>query len=205
MAEPALTACHECDLLQREPILPPGGVACCRRCNAVLYRDIPDSIDRGLAYALGAAILFIVANIFPIVGLEVQGTLNATSLYGAVEKIWDNDMKGVAALVFATTILIPAVEISLMLYVLLPLKFGRLPGELASILRIVQSVRPWSMTQVFILGVLVALVKLAHLAHVVPGVALWAFGGLIVLLTAAGSTFNMHEMWNLVTEKNERF
>jgi paraquat-inducible protein A len=200
-----LTACHECDLLQREPILPPGGVACCRRCNAVLYRDIPDSIDRGLAYALGAAILFIVANIFPIVGLEVQGTLNATSLYGAVEKIWDNDMKGVAALVFATTILIPAVEISLMLYVLLPLKFGRLPGELASILRIVQSVRPWSMTQVFILGVLVALVKLAHLAHVVPGVALWAFGGLIVLLTAAGSTFNMHEMWNLVTEKNERF
>jgi paraquat-inducible protein A len=200
-----LTACHECDLLQREPILPPGGVACCRRCNAVLFRDIPDSIDRGLAYALGAAILFIVANIFPIVGLEVQGTLNATSLYGAVEKIWDNDMKGVAALVFATTILIPAVEISLMLYVLLPLKFGRLPGELASILRIVQSVRPWSMTQVFILGVLVALVKLAHLAHVVPGVALWAFGGLILLLTAAGSTFNMHEMWNLVTEKNERF
>jgi paraquat-inducible protein A len=200
-----LTACHECDLLQREPILPPGGVACCRRCNAVLFRDIPDSIDRGLAYALGAAILFIVANIFPIVGLEVQGTLNATSLYGAVEKIWDNDMKGVAALVFATTILIPAVEISLMLYVLLPLKFGRLPGELASILRIVQSVRPWSMTQVFILGVLVALVKLAHLAHVVPGVALWAFGGLILLLTAAGSTFNMHEMWNLVTEKTERF
>jgi paraquat-inducible protein A len=200
-----LTACHECDLLQREPSLPPGGVACCPRCNAVLFRDIPDSIDRGLAYALGAAILFIVANIFPIVGLEVQGTLNATSLYGAVEKIWDNDMKGVAALVFATTILIPAVEISLMLYVLLPLKFGRLPGELASILRIVQSVRPWSMTQVFILGVLVALVKLAHLAHVVPGVALWAFGGLIVLLTAASTTFNMHAMWNLVTEKNERF
>jgi|SRR5215510_3258025 len=201
MAELALTACHECDLLQREPILPPGGTACCLRCNAVLFRDIPDSIDRGLAYTLGAAILFIVANIFPIVGLEVQGNLHATSLYGAVESIWNNDMEGVASLVFATTILIPAVEISLMLYVLLQLKFGRLPGELRSILRIMQSVRPWSMTQVFILGVLVALVKLAHLAHVVPGVALWAFGGLILLLTAAGSTFNMHMLWNLVTEK----
>lgn len=200
MTPGSLTACHECDLLQREPILPPGGVACCRRCKTVLFRDIPDSIDRGLAYTLGAAILLIVANIFPIVGLEVQGNLHATSLYGAVESIWQNDMEGVAALVFITTILIPVVEISLMLYVLLPLKFGRLPGELASILRILQSVRPWSMTQVFILGVLVALVKLAHLAHVVPGVALWAFGGLILLLTAAGSTFNMHEMWNLVTE-----
>ena len=200
MTSGALTACHECDLLQREPILPPGGVACCRRCNAVLFRDIPDSVDRALAYTLGAAILFFVANIFPIVGLDVQGNLHATSLFGAVESIWNNDMVGVAALVFATTILVPAVEISLMLYVLLPLKFGRLPGELASILRIMQSVRPWSMTQVFILGVLVALVKLAHLAHVVPGVALWAFGGLILLLTASGSTFNMHEMWNLVTE-----
>lgn len=200
MTSRALTACHECDLLQREPILPPGGVARCRRCNAVLFRDIPDSIDRGLAYTLGALILFVIANFFPIVGLEVQGNLHATSLYGAVESIWNNDMEGVASLVFATTILIPAVEISLMLYVLLPLKFGRLPGEMAPILRILHSVRPWSMTQVFILGVLVALVKLAHLAHVVPGVAIWAFGGLILLLTAAVATFNTHELWNLVTE-----
>ena len=200
MTSRSLTACHECDLLQREPVLPPGGVACCRRCNAVLFRHTPDSIERGLAYTLGAAILFVVANLFPIVGLEIQGNLNATSLYGAVESIWKNDMEGVASLVFATTILIPAVEISLMLYVLLPLKFGRLPGELAAILRILQSVRPWSMTQVFILGVLVALVKLAHLAHVVPGISLWAFGGLILLLTAAVATFNTHELWNLVTE-----
>ena len=195
-----LTACHECDLLQREPILPPRGVVRCRRCNSVLFRHTPDSLDRALAYTLGAAILFIIANMFPIVGLEVQGNANATSLYGAVESIWKNDMEGVASLVFATTILIPAVEISLMLYVLVPLKFGRLPGEMSAILRILQSVRPWSMTQVFILGVLVALVKLAHLAHVVPGVALWAFGGLVLSLTAAVATFNTHELWNLVTE-----
>jgi paraquat-inducible protein A len=200
MISHALTACHECDLLQRKPILPSGGMACCRRCKAVLFRRTPNSLDRALAYTLGAAILFIIANMFPIVGLEVQGNANATSLYGAVESIWKNDMEGVATLVFATTILIPAVEISLMLYVLVPLKFGRLPGEMSAILRILQSVRPWSMTQVFILGVLVALVKLAHLAHVVPGVALWAFGGLILSLTAAVATFNTHELWNLVTE-----
>ena len=200
MTSGTLTACHECDLLQREPVLQPGGVACCRRCHAVLYRHTPDSLERGLAYTIGAAILFITANMFPIVGLEVQGNLNAASLYGAVETIWNNDMKGVASLVFATTILIPAAEISLMLYVLLPLKFGRLPMELASILRILQSIRPWSMTQVFILGVLVALVKLTHLAHVVPGISLWAFGGLIVLLTAAVANFNTHELWSLVRE-----
>lgn len=200
MSSRALTACHECDLLQREPILSPGGVACCRRCNAVLFRHIPDSVDRGLAFTLGAAILFIIANMFPIVGLEVQGIANATSLYGAVVTIWKNDMEGVASLVFVTTILIPAMEMSLMLYVLLPLKLGQVPQGLAPILRVLQSVRPWSMTQVFILGVLVALVKLQHLAHVVPGIALWSFGGLILLLTAAVASFNTHELWNMVTE-----
>ena len=200
MTSGVLTACHECDLLQREPILPPGGVACCRRCSAVLFRDIPDAVDRALAYTLGAAFLFIIANLFPIVGLEAAGIANATSLYGAVETIWKSDMEGVAALVFITTILIPAMEISLRLYVLVPLKLGHVPQGLAPILRLLQSVRPWSMTQVFILGVLVALVKLAHLAHIVPGIALWSFGGLILLLTGATVSFNTHELWSLVKE-----
>jgi paraquat-inducible protein A len=200
MTSGVLTACHECDLLQREPILPPGGVACCPRCGAVLFRDIPDSVDRALAFTLGAAFLFIISNVFPIVGLEAAGIRSATSLYGAVEMIWKNDMEVVAALVFITTILIPAVEISLRLYVLLPLKLGQVPQGLAQILRLLQSVRPWSMTQVFILGVLVALVKLVHLAHVVPGIALWTFGGLIILLTASVASFNMHELWNMVSE-----
>jgi paraquat-inducible protein A len=200
MTTRTLTSCHDCDLLQQQPSLPTGGVAHCRRCNAVLFRHTPDTVDRGLAYTLGAAILFIIANKFPIVGLEVQGIANATSLYGAVETIWKHDMEEVAALVFVTTILIPAMEMSLMLYVLLPLKLGQMPQGFAQILRVLQSVRPWSMTQVFILGVLVALVKLQHLAHVVPGIALWSFGGLILTLTAAIASFNTHELWKLVKE-----
>ncbi len=200
MTSRSLIACHECDLLQQEPDLPPGGVALCRRCNFVLFRHTPDSVDRALAFTLGAAFLFIIANLFPIVGLEAAGIKNATSLYGAVETIWKNDMEGVAALVFVTTILIPALELTLMLYVLLPLKLGQMPQGLASILRVLQSVRPWSMTQVFILGVLVALVKLVHLAHVVPGIALWSFGGLILLLTGAMASFNTHELWSMVRE-----
>jgi paraquat-inducible protein A len=198
MTPRALTACHECDLLQWEPMLPPDGIANCRRCNAVLFRQTRGSLERALAYTLGAAIFFIIANVFPIVGLEVQGIANSTSLYGAVETIWKRDMEDVAALVFVTTILIPAMEMSLMLYVLLPLKLGHVPQGLAKILRVLQSVRPWSMTQVFILGVLVALVKLQHLAHVVPGIALWSFGGLILTLTAAVASFNTHELWNMV-------
>jgi paraquat-inducible protein A len=77
---------------------------------------------------------------------------------------------------------------------------GQVPQGLAPILRVLQTVRPWSMTQVFMLGVLVSLVKLAHLAHVVPGIGLWSVGGLILLLTAAVSSFNLHDLWNLVRE-----
>src|SRR5690242_5723170 len=138
MMSRALTACHECDLLQREPTLPPDGVACCRRCHAVLFRQTPGSLERSLAYTLGAAILFIIANVFPIVGLDVQGIATATSLYGAVETIWKHGMEEVATLVFVTTILIPAMEMTLMLYVLLPLKFGHMPEGLAQILRVLQ-------------------------------------------------------------------
>ena len=56
---PSLIACHECDLLQRETVLPPGGRACCSRCGVTLYRNIPGSLDRTLAYTLSAAVFFV--------------------------------------------------------------------------------------------------------------------------------------------------
>ena len=72
-ASAELLACPECDLLQRAVELPPRAAAVCRRCGAVLYRELPDWLDRTLAYTLAAAILFVVANAFPIVVMEMQG------------------------------------------------------------------------------------------------------------------------------------
>src|SRR5689334_9662149 len=98
-----LTACHECNLLQRETLLAPGGTARCRRCGATLYSSRPNSIDRSCALTLGAIILFIVANCFPVVGLEVQGELIQTTLFGTVKALYRQDMELVAALVCFTT------------------------------------------------------------------------------------------------------
>lgn len=190
-----LIACHECDLLQRETTLPPGGTAYCRRCGAVLYRRTPDSLDKTLAYALGAAVLFIVANLYPIVGLEVQGNRTSTTLLGTVRTLYDQDMTSVAALVFITTILMPALEIGALLYMLLPLKFGRVPKELPAMFRLLQTVRPWGMVEVFMLGTIVSLAKLSHLANVLPGVALWSFGALMLLVAAAAASFDARELW----------
>lgn len=198
MSASSLIACHECDLLQREVVLPPRGAARCRRCDMVLYRNLPDSLDRTLALALAAAVLFVVANAFPIVGLDAQGNRTSTTLFGAVRTLHDDGMTSVAALVFVTTILMPAVELGAMLYMLLPLKLGRVPHGLRAMFRAVQAVRPWGMVEVFILGTLVSLAKLAHLASVVPGIALWSFAALMVLLAAIAAAFDPRSLWERV-------
>jgi paraquat-inducible protein A len=188
-------ACHECDLLQREVQLPRGGTAYCRRCGGILYRDSPDSLDRTLAFSLAAAILFLLANTFPIIGIELQGNRSAVNLFGAVYSIWNQEMKLISLLVLVTTILVPAFELAMMIYLLLPLKFQEMPPGTALILRILQSMKPWGMVEIFMLGVLVALVKLSHDFIIIPGVALWSFGGLTLMLAAVASSFNARDLW----------
>jgi paraquat-inducible protein A len=190
-----LLACPECDLLQRAVELPPRAAAVCRRCGAVLYRELPDWLDRTLAYTLGAAILFVVANAFPIVTMEMQGHHSSTTLIGAALALHRQDMTSVALLMLATTVLLPAVQIAAMLVMLLPLRFGRASPGLPELFRVVSHVRPWAMVEVFLLGALVSLAKLAHLAHLTPDVALWSFGALIVLLACAASAFDERAMW----------
>ena len=190
-----IIACHECDLLQREVPLARGGVARCRRCGGVLYRDTPDSLDRTLAFSLAAAVMYIVANIFPIIGIELQGNRRATNLFGAVHSIWNQEMKLIALIVLVTTILIPAFELAMIIYLLLPLKFRRAPAGIALILRVLQSIKPWGMVEIFMLGVLVSLVKLTNDFIVIPGVALWSFGGLTLMLAAVAASFNARDVW----------
>lgn len=204
MTHSPLIACQECDTLQREVHLQLGGVARCRRCGALLYRRGPDSLDRTLACMLGALLLFVIANVFPIVGLEVQGNRTATTLFGAVRSLYDQDRPLVAALVFLTTLLAPALHLAAMCYMLLPLRLGRVPPALAEVFRLVQALHPWGMVEVFMLGVLVSLVKLAHIATVVPGIALWSFGGLIVLFAAAAAGFDPHDLWRRAASCRDR-
>jgi paraquat-inducible protein A len=195
MSRARLIACHECDLLQRETPLQRAAVARCARCGAELYRDHPDSIDRALAFTLAAMILFAVANAFPIVGLSVQGDLVETTLFGAAQSLYRDGMWPIAGLVFVTTIAMPLLQMLTMAYLLLPLRLGGMPHGYEVVFRTLHLARPWAMTEVLILGMLVALVKLAVIASVVPGVSLWAFGAVMILLAAAAASFDPRELW----------
>jgi paraquat-inducible protein A len=190
-----LIACHECDLLQRETALPRGGIARCARCGAELYRSHPDSLERALGLTTGAIVLFVIANAFPIVGLEAQGQLIQTTLFNTVRTLYDQDMKSVAALVLMTTIVMPAFQLLAMAYLLLPLRFARVPPLFALVFRMLLAARPWGMVEVFMLGVLVSLVKLAHLAGVVPGIALWSFAALMLVMAAITANFDARALW----------
>jgi paraquat-inducible protein A len=193
----SLIACHECDLLHHQTALPLGGVACCTRCGARLYANPRNSLDRALALTLAAVILFAVVNFFPIVGLDAQGNLSSATMPGSALALYKADMASVAMLVFATTVLAPAAYLSAMLYLLLPYKFGRVPPMMPLVLRAVHMLKHWGMVEVYLLGLLAALVKLAHLAAIKPGPGMWLLGLLVFVLAAAITAFDAHNFWHV--------
>lgn len=197
---PRLVACPECDCLQREVAVPEHGRAECARCGAELFRNKPESLDRTLAFLLGAAMLFVVANAFPIMRLDAQGLRTSATLAGTAWSLHQEGMTSVGVLVFTTAILAPALEVTLMLYLLVPLRFGIVPRDLPIAFRIVDAIQPWGMVEVFLLGALVALVKLRHVATVHPGAALYAMAGFIMLLSASAASFEKRALWQRVDE-----
>jgi paraquat-inducible protein A len=188
-------ACHECDLLQREVQVPPAGTAKCARCGAVLYRHHPDSLERSLAYASAAAAFFVLANAFPLVGLEVNGELIETTLFGAALALYAGEMRILGSVVLVTTVIAPLIELVAILGLLYPLYRDRLPRGGTSVFRVLRAIQPWRMPEVMLIGIFVALVKLAHLAEVIPGIALFSLAAFMVLLAACISTFDPRLLW----------
>lgn len=198
-----LIACHECDLLHRVQPLPEEGAAKCARCGAVLYRRKRNSLDRSLAMAIAGLILFILCNTHPFMALKREGLVQQTTLITGVQELYRQGMWGLALLVLFTSILAPFIHLTGMLYVLLPLKFNRLPWMLPFIFRIQQKLQPWAMLEIFMLGILVALVKLAKTATVVPGIALYALVALILVLAAAAASLDPGVVWERLEPSNE--
>ena len=191
----ALIACPHCDLLHRPVDLTADTYSRCRRCEAVLERRFDQNIDRPLAFVLAASILFLVANAFPIVGLDIQGQHTSATLFGTAHALYAQNMRMLGVIVFVTTILVPAIQLAAMAYVLLLVRLGRRPRFLALAVRTLQAVRPWGMVEVFILGLLVSLAKLAGMASVEPGTGLWSFGGVLVTIAAALASFDARAIW----------
>jgi paraquat-inducible protein A len=193
-----LIACHECDLLLRIPAQPGGGVARCGRCNAVVHRSIPNSIERSLALTLAGLMLFVVANSFPFLAFKMQGLETETTLITGVVDLYKQGMWEISLLVLLTTIVVPLLQLLVLLYVLLPLYLNRLPWKLGTVFRFLHHLEPWGMMEVFLIGILVAVVKLVGMAQIVPGTALWSFALLILVLAATSANLDPRIVWERV-------
>jgi paraquat-inducible protein A len=191
-----IMACHDCGLLHHMRALPHGGAAGCTRCGAVLYRRKTNSIDRALMLTLAALILFVVANSFPFLTFELEGRATTSRLLTGVIQLYEDGMWPLAALVLGATIVVPLAKMLATTYVLLPLRLGRRVWGLARVFRAVEIMHPWAMMEVFLLGVIVAYVKLSDLAKLELGVALFAFVALILIMIAAEVALDPREVWD---------
>jgi paraquat-inducible protein A len=197
-ADASLVACPSCDLMQRLPELAPGGSARCPRCDSELHRRREDSLDRTLALALAGAVLYTIANSAPMLGLTVVGREAFTTVFGGAAQLWRDGRELVAGLVLFTAVIAPALQIGFMLAVAVGAKREPVPRWVGALLRHLPATRTWSMIEVMMLGVLVALIKIAELATVIPGVALYALGALIFVLAAMQASFDPRAVWDRV-------
>jgi paraquat-inducible protein A len=203
MSEQHTIACHECDLINSVPDIPEGSTANCIRCGCVLYSKKKDSIDRTLAFTIAGLILFALSNAYPILGMKSEGILLETTLIEGVTELYAGGMWALALLVFLTCLFVPILQLSGLLYIILPIKMNRLAWKTPIFFRYLRKLQPWAMMEVFMLGILVSIVKLAKMAEIIPGLSLFAFAVLIFVLAGAISSLDPHLIWERMEEKYE--
>ncbi len=191
----ALIACHDCDLLQRLPSVPEGSAAHCRRCGNLLIDNKPKSLQRPLALLFAGAILFVLFNSFPFLTFKKGGLEHQTHVVTGIRQLADQGMEPLAALVAINLIIVPGLHLLASLYVLVPVSLNRNVPGMFHVFRYLRLLQPWHMVEIFMLGVLVSMVKLAKMATIVPGVAVYSLTVFIFVMAAAAAAIDPHEVW----------
>ncbi|MCB1789315.1 MAG: paraquat-inducible protein A [Gammaproteobacteria bacterium] len=193
-----IIACHECDLLQRLPAEHGRMRVRCVRCGCVLHHSGRDPVAAPLALGFTALILFVLSNVFPLLEFGLNGQRDDAYLLAGIRQLYAQPAPILATVVAFTTIIAPLLHIALLIYIYLPLQFGLRPPAFVGALRLVQAILPWSMLEIFLLGVLVAAVKLAEQATIVPGPAAWSLGLLVIVLAASTTQVHPQRLWDRV-------
>jgi len=194
-----LVACHECDLLMHKPVLSRGEKAQCVRCGYELYAQRHNVVQRSLALVIAALLLYIPANFLPIMHLNLLGQTSEDTVWTGVLGLFDTGMQGVAAVVFLCSMGIPLLKLLCQLAVLLSIRLnvGRSFGLL--LYRIYHHLRDWGMLEVYLMGVLVALVKLSDLAELTLGLGLVCFIGLLLIQVWLEVAMSPHQIWQALS------
>ncbi len=193
---PHYSVCHFCDTLHEAEPVPEGTAARCKCCGVVLYQNRPASLVRATAFSVTALLLMVLVHSFPFLVMDAkifQRSLNlGPAAYSLITE--GNVLLGMAMVLF--TIIAPLVLAGGLIYVCLPLMFGRAAPGAMKVAKWMYMSEPWNMVEVFLLGVLVSLLKLAKMADVTFGVGFWAFAGLMICMAAAVAGIDRDELWD---------
>ncbi|OQX75871.1 MAG: paraquat-inducible membrane protein A [Epsilonproteobacteria bacterium 4484_65] len=189
--------CHKCFTLNEEIAIKDGSKACCSECGGVLYRYDSKLIDHGLALSLTGFIFFVLANLFPLMQIDILGSEQFITLPKTIFSLFDNGFYIVgficAFLIFIFPLMI--FVINMLLFLLLKMKRGeKLTKELLVLL---SHITPWSMADIFFISILVALVKLVAFGQIHIGVAFWALMIFVLIDIYITKSIHLSEIWML--------
>jgi len=194
-----VVACHECDLLMRKPVLQDGESAECPRCGYELFSHRHRVVRRSLALVLTALLLYVPANFLPIMQLNLLGQTSQDTVWSGVIGLYESGMQGIAVVVFLCSMAVPLLKLLCQLLVLLSIRmdFGRSYGLL--LYRIYHHMREWGMLEVYLMGILVAMVKLMDLADLSLGLGLFCFIALLLVQVWLEVTMSPHQIWEALS------
>ena len=196
-------SCHTCHLLSRARRLPANSHAICPRCGARLHRRKPNSLARTWALILAAAILYIPANVYPVMTVISFGKGHPDTILSGVTALIEADMWPLALLVFFASITVPVVKLLGLTYLLLSVQYKSQwrPRDRTVLYRITEVVGRWSMIDIFMISILIALVKLEAVATIEPGVGATSFAAVVVITMFAAMSFDPRLIWDAMEEK----
>ena len=193
---PHLSACHHCDTLHQVDPLPEGKAARCIRCGALLLENQPASLRRASAFSITALLLMVLGHVFPFLTMDAASMRRDLTLTGSAMALMDDGFQMLGSSIILFTMVAPALLAGGMVYVCLPLMFGRLAPGARKVAKWMYLSEPWNMVEVFLLGVLVSLLKIAKVADVHFGIGFWAFAGVMLCTAAAVSGIDREELWD---------
>lgn len=191
-----LVACHTCGLLSPVSSMPAD--ARCPRCACRLHARIPRSLSRSWAFLVAAMLLYIPANLLPIMHLTTLGRTQSDTILSGVVFLLLHDMWPLALIVFVASIVVPVLKIVILGYLLLSVQFRSTwrPLDRARLYRFTEFVGRWSMVDIFVVTVLVALVHLGQLASVEAGPGAVFFAAVVILTMLSAIAFDPRLIWD---------
>jgi paraquat-inducible protein A len=197
MLQSDVLCCPTCALTVQVERLRPGERAECPRCGSTVNEGPHGSLRLTAALAIAALILYVPANIYPILRMHFYGAYSENTVWDGVVSLAETEQYFVALIVFLASIVIPVLKLAGLLYLVISARFrlGRRLRGRTRIYRFIDVIGPWAMLDVFLLAVLVSLVKLGQIATILPGPGLIAFTAVVVLTMLASASFDPHAIW----------